>query len=77
MKVHHTTETGKICTICNKPILMYWKDKEELNGRSDITQERKDGIVHFRCVPGAKSLQQLNKEREQASKTKQHGSRTI
>lgn len=65
MKHHHTSisEYGN-CIICSRPILNYWNDKEETNGHSDQFQERKDGNVHYTCLPNAKSLSQLNEERK-------------
>lgn len=65
MKIHHTTEIKELgnCEICGKPFLNYWKDKEELNGRSDLHTDGKNGLIHFGCS-GGKSLQRLNEERK-------------
>lgn len=64
MKYHHTTETGDICAICHKPILFFWKDADQLNGRSDTTSKVNKKVVHYACIPGAKSLKQINEERK-------------
>lgn len=62
--IHHTSPTGKVCSICGKQILNIWYDQDEQNGRSETFQERKYGsIVHYFCIPNAKTLQQLNDER--------------
>lgn len=66
--IHHTTNTDKVCSICNKPILNLWYDKTEANGQTESYQERRNGeVVHYFCLPNAKTLQQLNEERKQQS----------
>ena len=64
MMYHHTTETDEVCAICKKPILLFWKEKEELNGQSEMTSKVNKEIVHYSCIKGAKTLQQLNEERK-------------
>lgn len=62
---HHSTDLKEpFCPLCNKPFRMYWKDTTELNGFSDTTTMRDKHKVHYFCIPGAKSLQQLNEERK-------------
>lgn len=64
--VHHTSveRNEGICPLCEKPFLMYWYDAEELNGRSDTTSRYKGQQVHYYCIPGARSLQEINAERK-------------
>ncbi len=64
MKIHHTTKSEYgTCTICGKPILQLWFNKEETRGRSETVQEKKGGNNHYVCA-GGKSLHQLNEERK-------------
>ena len=68
-KIHHYSPMPdtKPCAICGKPILNAWYDAEEKNGRSETYQERKGEIIHYFCLPNAKTLQQLNEERKNNS----------
>jgi hypothetical protein len=66
-KIHHYTPMPdtKPCAICGKDILNAWFDANEKNGRSETFVHQKDGsIVHYFCLPNAKTLQQLNEERK-------------
>ena len=47
MKIHHTTEMKDHCTVCNRPFIMNWYDKEEKNGHSE-TKWRND--ICTQCI---------------------------
>lgn len=64
-KIHHYSPVKSLgnCLICGEPILQAWYDKEEKNGRSEMYQDVKGGVVHYFCN-GGKTLQELNEERK-------------
>lgn len=61
---HHSTNLEGMCNICNKHFKQYWEDASELNGFSDTTSKLNGAEVHYFCIPGARSLQQINEERK-------------
>jgi hypothetical protein len=62
---HHISDTKDKCAICGDFIQYIWYDKEEMNGRSETTATHNGQVVHFFCIPGVKTLQELNEERKE------------
>lgn len=62
------------CQLCNKEQEMFWKDKEHLNGSSEVFFTNKDGkTVCMNClteseVDNFKGLHELNEDRKMLSK---------
>ena len=54
------------CALCKREAIVIWKDKEQLNGRSETFYSNSEGlIVCIKCLGHKpKTLTQLNEERK-------------